>query len=190
MTQLIFERADGSSHAVRGYKASAPRPDAKRFTSSRLGSRRAQLPPKVDLRRYLTSIEDQQQTNSCTANATAGAFEYLCKRHLGAEAYDVSRMFIYYNARYLDDENNIEDEGSAIEQAINGLKEYGAGSEETWPFDQACVNEEPSEEAYEEAKEFVVEDVAAVDVDLDARRAALAEGNPIIFGIQLFGRAE
>lgn len=39
------------------------------------------------------------QVNSCTANATAGAYEYLVKRYLTGDAYDVSRLFIYYCAR-------------------------------------------------------------------------------------------
>ncbi len=55
------------------------------------------LPPKVDLREHLTDVEEQVGS-SCVANAFAGAYEYLAKRSLG-EAGDVSRLFIYYNAR-------------------------------------------------------------------------------------------
>jgi hypothetical protein len=51
------------------------------------------LPQKVDLRKFLTSVE-YQVGNSCVANAMAGAYEYLAKRELG-EASDVSRLYIY-----------------------------------------------------------------------------------------------
>jgi C1A family cysteine protease len=185
MPHLVFERADGSSHTVRGYKMSAPSPDVKRYQSKRLPG--AQIPAKVDLRSYMTAVEDQKQTNSCVANAVAGAYEYLVKRHQEDEAYDVSRLFIYYNARRLEDPKNIEDEGSIVAKAIDGLHKFGACSEETWPFDEASVNEKPSDDAYSEAKEFLVEDYAAVPVDLDAWKTALAENNPIVFGIKLFG---
>lgn len=51
----------------------------------------------MDLREHLTDVEEQVGS-SCVANAFAGAYEYLAKRSLG-EAGDVSRLFIYYNAR-------------------------------------------------------------------------------------------
>ena len=104
-------------------------------------------------------VQTEACANGCVANAVAGAYEYLVKRHLGEEAYDVSRMFIYYNARYLEDAEH-EDEGTAIGDALEGLKTYGACSEETWPFDEELVNEEPEEGAYDEAQNFLVEDMA------------------------------
>lgn len=179
---LEIKRADGWSQMVQGYRYAAPRPGTKRFAAK---ASVGELPPRVDLRQYMTAIENQGETNSCVANAVAGAYEYLVKRHLGEEAYDVSRMFIYYNARYLEDATD-EDEGTAIGDALEGLKTYGACSEETWPFDEELVNEEPEEGAYDEAKNFLVEDMAQVPVDLDAWRQALAEGNPIVFGIALY----
>ena len=178
-----FVRADGSSLPVRGYRYKAPPVGARRFASSSAGVSR--LPPKVDLRPHLTPVENQGQTNSCAANATAGAYEYLVKRHFGDDAYDVSRMFIYYNARK-QETDDVEDEGTALQDVIAGLRENGACSEQTWPFEEESVNDEPSEEAYEEASQFLVEDAEIIPVDLDAWKTALAAGNPIIFGCQLY----
>ncbi|PTL80303.1 C1 family peptidase [Vitiosangium sp. GDMCC 1.1324] len=180
---FIIQRGDGSARRVSGYKFAAPRPGTKKYGGERLGNRA--LPPKVDLRPYLTTIENQGETNSCVANAVAGAYEYLVKRHLEEDAYDVSRLFIYYNARALE-RDDIKDEGSIIANAIEGLKEHGACSEETWPFDKETVNEEPSEEAYEEAQQFVIEDTEQVPTNLEAWKRCLAEGYPIIFGISLY----
>ncbi|MBK9259509.1 MAG: peptidase C1 [Polyangiaceae bacterium] len=185
MTTFIFTQADGSSRTVHGYKYVPPKAAAKRYT---VGSARvSRLPAKVDLRPFMTPVENQGDTNSCAANATAGAYEFLVKRHLGEDAYDVSRLFIYYNARSVEDPDNIEDEGTVLQAVIESLKMHGACSEETWAFDPEAVNEEPSEEAYDEARQFLIEDTELVPTDLHAWKTALAEGHPIIFGVKLFG---
>jgi C1A family cysteine protease len=166
-----------------GYKMSKPPAGAKKYGSKRFADKK--LPAKVDLRKQMTAIEVQGGTNSCTANAVAGAYEYLVKKHLDEEI-DVSRLFIYYNARSLEETEEIEDDGSFIYLAIEGLKNYGACSESTWEFDEEMVNEEPSEEAYEEASSFLVEEAEHIPLELDAWKSALAEGYPIIFGISTF----
>lgn len=109
----------------------------------------------------------------------------LAKRHLGGDGYDVSRLFVYYNARAQSGSEG-EDDGAVIGDAIASLREHGACSEEVWSYREESVNDEPSDEAYEEGASFLVESSEAVDVDLDAWRGALAEGNPIIFGCSLF----
>ena len=185
MAEFRFTAADGSPRVVKGYQYAPPKASARRYVAG--SSKLSRLPPKVDLRPFMTAIEDQQATNSCAANAAAGAYEYLVKRHMGEEAYDVSRLFIYYNARAADDPDNIEDEGSVLQSVIAGLQENGACSEETWPFSEEAVNEEPSEEAYEEARQFLIEDCELVPTDLAAWKTALAAGHPIIFGLRLFG---
>jgi hypothetical protein len=177
-----FVRADGSALPVRGYHFKAAPASARRYDAASAG---IDVPPKVDLRPQMTAVENQGQTNSCAANATAGAYEYLVKRHFGDDAYDVSRMFIYYNARKIDSDD-IADEGSVLHNVIEGLKQSGACSETTWPFDPELVNEEPAQEAYGEAAQFLVEDAELVPVDLTAWKTALATGNPIIFGVQLY----
>ncbi len=101
-----------------GYRPEQRRADDKVFHSNRFGA--GNLPPKVDLRPYMTIVEDQGDTNSCTANAMAGAYEYLAKRLLG-QADDVSRLFIYYNARDLDGDTSI-DEGTYLQSCIKVLE--------------------------------------------------------------------
>ena len=180
MSDFRIQRADGTSRKVGGYKAKAP-DDAKQFEGS-IGA--DQLPPSVDLRPHLTPVEDQGDTNSCVANATAGAFEYLLKQHTGSN-YDVSRMFIYYNARKLEDDD-IEDEGTAIHDAVDSLKKYGVCAEKTWPFDEGRVNAQPHANAYDEADEAMVDQLEQVPTELEVWRQCLAEGRPIIFGVALY----
>ena len=116
-----------------GYKIGKVPDDAKRRARSHT---KKQVPQRVDLRKFLTSIESQVG-NSCVANAMAGAYEYLAKRELG-DSEDVSRLYIYYNARYID-ESQDEDGGSYMHSAIKGLMEYGACSEQMWPNDEDMI---------------------------------------------------
>jgi len=141
------------------------------------------LPQKIDLRKFLTSIE-LQVGNSCVANALAGAYEYMAKRELG-NSEDVSRLYIYYNARYLDDMHD-KDGGSYIQTAIDGLIEYGACKEPLWPNVYDSINEEPAGEAYDQGSQFKVVEKEFIDTDLDLWKETLAEGYPITFAINTF----
>lgn len=178
----IFERADGTRHTLAGYNYQEADENTKRYVKV---SSNNELPRKVDLRKLMTPVENQGQTHSCVAHAVAGAYEYLAKKHL-EEDYDVSRMFIYYNARYLDDQSTINDGGSYIRKAIEGLQEYGACSEEMYPFDLESINDEPYQEAYDEGAEFLIEETQLVETNLSTWKHCLAEGHPIIFAINLY----
>ena len=176
---------DGTERQVKGYMPSSAesKQGAKMFSAASWSVKK--LPAKVDLRYLMTKVENQHQTSSCTANATAGAYEYLMKR-LGGSMKDVSRMYIYYNGRYVADSDSIEDGGLAISNAIAGLLEYGACSEETWEFDPKHVNEEPHEDAYNEGAGFQIKGTRRVPVDLQAWKFAIASAHPIIFGLALY----
>jgi quinol monooxygenase YgiN len=164
-----------------GCRVGAVPPDAKHRKIGRSAAK--PLPPKIDLRPYLTSIEEQVG-NSCVANACAGAYEYLAKRSLG-DAADVSRLFIYYNAR-LEDEDTDEDEGTSMQSAIEGLKKYGACREDLWPNDEGCITDEPAEDAYSHGSHFRIAEAEYVDTDLDLYRHTLADGYPIAFCLNTF----
>ncbi|MFN8357352.1 MAG: C1 family peptidase [Spirosomataceae bacterium] len=142
-----------------------------------------QLPQKVDLRKFLTSIE-RQVGNSCVANAFAGAYEYLAKRENGDSA-DVSRLFIYYNARAVEGEEG-DDVGSTMVNAIQGLKDFGACSEEYWTNDEDMILEEPDEDSYNQAANFKIVEAEYIETDLDLWKETLAEGYPIAFSLNTF----
>ncbi len=165
-----------------GYRRDPVDKNDKKYGAGRFNSK--ELPPRVDLRPYMTKVEQQGEVNSCTANAMAGAYEYLAKREFG-HAEDVSRLFIYYNARDVDGSVD-EDEGTYLRSCIKVLREYGACSEETWPYHPDNVFDEPDENAYEEAGNFLIDDAQRIDVDLYAMKHCLAEGYPFAFGLQLF----
>ncbi len=182
-SDYVFSRADGTERKVSGYRYRAPLASAKRYAAD--DSAVKTLPAKVDLRPLLTAVEDQGGLSSCVANAVAGAYEYLVKRHRGEDGYEVSRLFVYFNARAKEGDVT-EDSGSVIADAIQSLREDGACSEETWPYEEEQVNDEPTQEAYDEGAKFVVEDMQLVPCKLDEWKNALAEGYPVIFGLGLY----
>ncbi len=173
----------GKSHIVKGYVAMKAAPGTKKFEASpKLKS--ASLPRKVDLRSKMTKIEDQGETSSCVANAVAGSFEYWVKQATKQD-YDVSRLFVYYNARWRNGEQD-KDEGSVIQLAMEGLQHFGACSEKSWPFRKPLLFKKPNGNAYKEADKAKIKEMAQVPLELDAWKQALASGYPIVFGCLLF----
>ncbi|CAJ1337231.1 unnamed protein product [Effrenium voratum] len=157
--------------------------------------RKGEAPEKVDLRPYMTTVEDQSQTNSCCANAVAGAYEYINKRHAmqtGEKTEDVSRLFIYFVGRKKDQQMFREDtaiapkdEGMSLGGAISALQLKGACMESNWPFALDRVNEKPSDSCFSEAMRYKISESRKVPVDLETMRKCLAEGHPIVFGLKL-----
>eukprot|EP01006_Ploeotia_vitrea_P030626 TRINITY_DN62999_c0_g1_i1.p1 TRINITY_DN62999_c0_g1~~TRINITY_DN62999_c0_g1_i1.p1 ORF type:complete len:405 (-),score=53.66 TRINITY_DN62999_c0_g1_i1:797-2011(-) len=152
------------------------------------------FPSRVDLRQYCSPVEDQANTNSCAANAVAGAFEYLAAREGADHAGDISRLFVYYVARaqYLretgrepDAPGAIQDTGAVIGLAIDALMDAGSCLQATWPFVVSLINTKPSEEAYEEATHYRIVSAKRIPVTMEAMKGTLAEGYPFVFGLKL-----
>ncbi|CAB9506488.1 peptidase C1A, papain [Seminavis robusta] len=173
-----------------------------------------ELPPAVDMRPFMTTVENQAGANSCAANAIVGGYEYIMKRN--GVSIDFSRLFVYYNARVKameeeekaeddDDEGEekqegqLEDEGSHIGLGLQSLIDLGVCREKTWGYDLGeddftvvRVNDKPSEDSYKEAEhlknvsQFQFEQPERVKVDLFTMKHCLAEGYPIVIGVSLY----
>ena len=166
-----------------GYVPMAAKAGAAQYQPS-IAVKFGKPPAKVDLRPLMTPIEDQGDTNSCVANAVAGAYQYWIKKTTKQEQ-DISRLFVYYNARWRDGSQD-KDEGSVIQLAMEGLQKFGACFEKEWPFDPHLILKKPAAEAYKDGAAFRVQDMAQVPLKLEAWKQALAEGKPIVFGCALF----
>jgi len=77
----------------------------------------AALPPHVDLRPQFPPPSDQGRLGSCTANAIAGALQFLEGKEGLAAPEMPSRLFIYYNERALEGTIN-SDSGAQIRDGI------------------------------------------------------------------------
>lgn len=101
---------------------------------------------------------------------------------------DVSRLFIYYNARYLDEESeeDISDSGCTVTSAIEGLEEYGTCLESVWPYRTKRVNKCPKDDAYGAAENHKITDALQVKISLHEMKSCLAQGLPFVFGLELY----
>jgi C1A family cysteine protease len=141
------------------------------------------LPSFVDLRPHLTPVEDQGDLGSCTANALAGAIEYLEKRVHGREER-VSRLFLYWNERDLEGKSH-EDHGACLDDGIRALHKDGICTERIWPYDIKKVFHRPADHAYDEAESHTIDEAHRVKINLHDMRHCLAEGYPFVFGLTL-----
>jgi hypothetical protein len=101
---------------------------------------------------------------------------------------DVSRLFIYYNARTKDDQSdgNITDSGCSLTSAIEALYEFGTCLESLWPYDISAVNTRPPQEAFQQATDHQITSALKVNIDLNEMKTCLAQGFPFAFGVKLF----
>lgn len=141
------------------------------------------LPAKMDLRPLCSPVEDQEELGSCTANALAGALEFLMKKDKVKFA-DMSRLFIYYNERVI--EHSVKtDAGAMIRDGIKTLAKQGSCTEKSWPYDIARFTTKPSKKCYMEALDYQILSYARINT-LEEMRACLADGFPFVFGFSVY----
>jgi len=177
----IVKRADGSTFKIGGYKAVSPNIEAPQYTAT---LKVDNLPSKVDLRQFLSPVENQGELGSCTANATAGAYEYLMWWHKQSK-FDLSRLFLYYNTRVIEGTVN-DDSGAMIYDVIQALHDNGVCSEKSWPYNIQRFKQRPPENCYAEAKNNGISKFERIQLDLNTWKSVLASGYPIVFGVQIF----
>lgn len=141
------------------------------------------LPKAVDLRSWMTPVEDQGSIGSCTSNALAGALEYLIHREKNAHV-DLSRLFVYFGQRLWDDRVR-EDSGASIASGIRVLSRVGIPREASWPYAKDLFAVQPPEAVFQEAATHRVLDWWHVPIDGDALRGCLAAGFPVTFGTRV-----
>jgi len=145
----------------------------------------AKLPGKMDLRKLCAPVEDQGQLGSCTANALAGALEYLeRKARPKANVIDVSRLFIYYNERVIEHAVN-SDNGAMIRDGIKSLAKQGVCEESMWPYVISQFAQRPSAACYAQALQHTIAAYQRLSTT-DEMRACLADGYPFVFGFSVY----
>ena len=174
------ERSATSRH-LRGWIPDLP--DHRDFLYADLRPAGVRLPKSVDLRPHMSPVENQGQLGSCTANALAGALEFLEIKG-GQSLVDLSRLFIYYNERAIE-HTVMSDSGAMIRDGIKTLAALGVCSEKKWPYVLSTFTEKPSAACYAEAKKHVVRTYHRI-VGLSDMRACLAEGYPFVFGFSVY----
>jgi len=178
----------GRSYRLGGCLFEASPPSAPMLT----GEPGAQEPKsgEVDLRPYCTPVEHQLDVGSCAANAMVGAVEYQL-RVLTGETVNLSRLFVYYNARQLANKQN-DDCGTFITHVMASMLAHGACLERTWPYIEANWPLKPPQVCYDEAMTLSLghsqlqRGIQYARVPLGVYTlTALASGIPIVFGASL-----
>jgi len=141
----------------------------------------------IDLRNNFSKIKNQGQQGSCLAFALTSIFEYMMKVNKQTEC-DLSEAFLYYNARNLDDSNDVstkEDSGSRFKPAMDSLIKYGISLEKYWPYNDEVYSKKPSEEAYKDAETRKLIKAVNVNKNSNAIKSALTDGYPVAISLTL-----
>jgi C1A family cysteine protease len=158
-------------------------PDHRDLMYSAIAPQLAQLPNKVDLRPKCSPIENQGNLGSCTANALAGAVEFLELKD-GVPLVTVSRLFIYYNERVI--EGTVKaDSGAFIRDGIKSLAKQGVCPEAEWPYKVAGFTKKPTAKCYKDAKKHEITSYHRISTT-DEMRTCLADGFPFVFGFTVY----
>lgn len=141
------------------------------------------LPKRVDLRPMTSGVEDQGPLGSCVGNAIAGAIEMIEVKR-GMKYTDISRLFIYYEARKRINEI-YNDSGAYIRDGIKAIRKVGAAAEVLWPYDLDKFDDKPSDIAYRDAADRRFKSYYRV-LTLGGVLNALANEYPVIFGFSVY----
>lgn len=139
------------------------------------------LPPGVDLRRWMSPVEDAGLLGTSSAAALAGALEYLVLRSTRRHV-DVSRLFIYYHQRLLHDQVR-QDVGGSLRDGVRVLTRLGVPLEAAWPYTLDLFAVQPPEPVHRAAQRHRIVDFTQVPLDAAALRGCLAGGIPVAIGL-------
>ncbi len=158
-------------------------PDQRDHLYGALHATPARLPAKVDLRTHCPPVENQGELGSCTANALAGALEFLELKQK-QPLVDLSRLFIYYNERVI--EHSVkQDSGAMLRDGIKTLAKQGVCAEKLWPYALKKFATKPSAACYTQAKQHTISSYQRLSTTQEMR-ACLAAGFPFVFGFTVY----
>ncbi|MGH7776736.1 MAG: C1 family peptidase [Candidatus Dormibacterales bacterium] len=143
------------------------------------------LPPSVDLRAGFQPCYDQGMLGSCTANAIAGALQFLEEKEGEQAPVMPSRLFVYYNERSLEGTTSV-DSGAQIRDGIKCVAKEGFCPETMWPYDTANFAERPSQGCYQYALKDRISQYLRLTPTLVPLLTCLASGFPFVFGFTVY----
>ena len=140
----------------------------------------------VDLRKWASPVENQLHLGSCTANALVGGYELLVNRDDPTMYADLSRLFVYYNERILEESVDI-DSGATLRDSIKSVKEYGICTESIWPYNIDYFTITPSVSSYNDAKHRNIKEYFRI-ADLNGILDALNHNRPVVIGFLVYAQ--
>lgn len=147
---------------------------------------RAWVPLEKDLSGWFPTPGKQGRQGSCGAWATAyAARAYYAARGRGLAPKDLSDQF---SPSYIYNQIKFDScaSGSRIGDALKLMQKQGAASWPDFPYDPADCSRQPDSAVTARAARFRIDDYERVDAsDLGQIKEQIAEGNPVIFGMDV-----
>lgn len=143
------------------------------------------LPTKVDLRTEVLPVFDQGKLGSCTANAVSNAFAFSVVKQQEEQLYVPSRLFIYYNTRVLEG-NEDRDTGATLRSTVKAMNKVGTCGEDTWPYDIPKFTDKPNDNCYKIAKGNKALKYERLTRSLYDFKSCLASGFPFVCGFAVY----
>lgn len=137
----------------------------------------------IDLREFFTKVKDQGQLGACTVFAIASIYEYILKYNELTDA-DLSESFVYYNVRHANG-RDLEDTGSSFQDVIMSIGQQGICTEPLHPY-SLPLSQEPSTEAYQDAKKRRITKALNVNISEHDIKSAIQEGYPVAVSLKIF----
>lgn len=144
--------------------------------------------PEVDPRKHMPAVFDQGELGSCTANATAAAFQYdqwLDGHHIGA----LSRLWIYWQERRIEGSLAQGDVGAMGSDAFIAASTVGVPAESDWPYVISKFNPAtpPAKATKDAAKHYLLHKPVHVVPQVDTSvRLVLSNQQTIAFGFTVY----
>lgn len=140
---------------------------------------------KIDLREWAAAVEDQEILSSCSAAATVVAYELWLKKNHPEQFLDLSKLYLYYHARLLED-SELKDLGvEYLRSAFRGLHKFGICNETIWPYDTIKFDQQPTLDCYIDAWPRKISQYYSVK-GTQSLCEVLFQGHSIVIGIRVF----
>jgi C1A family cysteine protease len=179
-TPVVKKKVAGKTRHLYGWRPD--RPD-HRDLIMQVPAGRVKLALQVDLASKMSRIEDQGDLGSCVANSSTTCVEYLYKQ-ASKKQPELSRLFLYYYARFLDGTPPEEDGGTYIRTAMKALASYGVCTEDLWPYDVSRYSVKPTPPCLVDGQNRQILRYYRTPT-LVHIKLCLSEGFPVVFGFSV-----
>ena len=136
-----------------------------------------------DLRRYLFDVENQKASEGCAGFAMSTILEMWLKRDHPARAVELSPLFAWWNARFLEGEAG-KNEPVTARSALKTLRRHGICPESTWKFDESKWFVRPSRTAFRTARHYRISTYRRCR-SVEAIKSAISQELPVFLGMEL-----
>lgn len=136
-----------------------------------------------DLRRYLFDVENQKASEGCAGFAMSTILEMWLKRDHPARAVELSPLFAWWNARFMEGEAG-ENQPVTARSALKALLHHGICPESTWKFDESKWFLRPSRAAFRTAKHYRITAYRRCR-SVEAIKSAISQELPVFLGMEL-----